>query len=161
MMKKIRSVFGLAALCFFVFSSDGWAQTPAAAEKTVEVFGQKIHYVESGSGTTVILLHGLGGESGNWAATTPALASKFHVYALDQIGFGQSDKPLINYRVATLVEFLNAFCKKVGIDKASVVGNSLGGWTAAAFTLAYPDKVDRLVLVNVERFRSTPWPQAG
>jgi pimeloyl-ACP methyl ester carboxylesterase len=70
------------------------------------------------------------------------------VYAPDQIGFGQSDKPLINYRVATLVDFLNAFYKKVGISKATLVGNSLGGWVAMDFALQYPDKVNRLVLVD-------------
>jgi len=120
----------------------------APLDKTVEVFGQKIHYLEAGSGPVVILLHGLGGSAGNWAATTPALASKFHVYVPDQIGFGASDKPLIDYRVATLVDFLDGFCKKVGITKASVVGNSLGGWTAVDFTLAHPDKVEKLVLVD-------------
>jgi pimeloyl-ACP methyl ester carboxylesterase len=117
-------------------------------DKQVEVFGQKIHYLEGGAGPTVILLHGLGGDAANWAFTAPALASKYHVFAPDQIGFGKSDKPILNYRVATLVEFLDAFCKKLNIDKASVVGNSLGGWTAMAFTLAHPDKVDKLVLVD-------------
>jgi len=122
------------------------AQTPAS--KQVEVFGQKIHYVEAGSGPTVILLHGLGGDVGNWAATVPALAKSFHVLAPDQIGFGDSAKPLIDYRVATLVDFLDGFCKKLGVNKAAVVGNSLGGWTAMAFTLAHPDKVERMVLVD-------------
>jgi pimeloyl-ACP methyl ester carboxylesterase len=48
-----------------------------------------------------------------------------------------SRKPLINYRVSTLVDFLNAFCQKLGIDKPTVVGNSLGGWTAMAYAVAY------------------------
>jgi pimeloyl-ACP methyl ester carboxylesterase len=122
------------------------AQTPAS--KQVEVFGQKIHYVEAGSGPTVILLHGLGGDVSNWTATVPALAKSFHVLAPDQIGFGDSAKPMIDYRVATLVDFLDGFCKKLGVNKATVVGNSLGGWTAMAFTLAHPDKVERMVLVD-------------
>lgn len=118
------------------------------ATKQIEIFGQKIYYLEAGSGPEVILLHGLGGDKGNWRMTLPALAARFHVYAPDQIGFGQSDKPLINYRVATLVDFLNAFYKKVGISKATLVGNSLGGWVAMDFALQYPDKVNRLVLVD-------------
>jgi 2-hydroxy-6-oxonona-2,4-dienedioate hydrolase len=122
-----------------------WAQ-PAA--KQVDIFGQKIQYVEAGSGPNVILLHGLGGDAGNWVMTVPALASKYHVWAPDQIGFGGSDKPLINYRVGTLVDFLEGFCKKLGIDKAAVVGNSLGGWTAMAFALAHPERVEKLVLVD-------------
>src|SRR5579871_648027 len=123
-----------------------WAQGPPS--KQVEVFGQKIQYVEIGSGPTVILLHGLGGDKTNWAYNAPVLAKNYHVFVLDQLGFGESDKPMINYRVGTLVDFLDGFCKKVGIAKATLVGNSLGGWTAAAFTLAHPDKVERLVLVD-------------
>lgn len=127
------------------------AAIPARAQsdnKQVEVYGQKIHYVEAGSGPNVILLHGLGGDATNWVLTVPALASKYHVWAPDQIGFGFSDKPLIDYRVATLVDFLEGFCKKLAIDKAVVVGNSLGGWTAVAFTLAHPERVEKLVLVD-------------
>ena len=123
-----------------------WAQAPPS--KQVEIFGQKIHYLEVGSGPTVILLHGLGGDKTNWAFTAPALAKNYHVYVPDQIGFGESDKPLIEYRVGTLVDFLEGFYKKLGITKATLVGNSLGGWTAAAYTLAHPDKVERLVLVD-------------
>ena len=123
-----------------------WAQAPES--KQVEVFGQKIHYLESGSGPNVILLHGLGADATNWAMNTAVLAKSFHVFVPDQIGFGESDKPMINYRVGTLVDFLNGFYQKVGITKASLVGNSLGGWTAMAFTLAHPDKVERMVLVD-------------
>jgi 2-hydroxy-6-oxonona-2,4-dienedioate hydrolase len=123
-----------------------WAQAPPS--KQVEIFGQKIQYLEAGSGPTVILLHGLGGDKSNWAYTAPVLAKNYHVYVPDQIGFGESEKPLIEYRIGTLVDFLDGFYKKLGIAKAIVVGNSLGGWTAAAFTLAHPEKVDRLVLVD-------------
>jgi 2-hydroxy-6-oxonona-2,4-dienedioate hydrolase len=127
-----------------------WAQAPAP--KDVQVFGQKIHYVEAGSGPTVILLHGLGGDASNWAATIPVLSKSFHVFVPDQIGFGASDKPLANYRVGMLVDFLDGFCKKLAITKATIVGNSLGGWTAMAFTLAHPEKVERMVLVDSAGF---------
>jgi pimeloyl-ACP methyl ester carboxylesterase len=137
----------VASLSFaLLVVSSVWGQAPAS--KQVEVFGQKIHYLEAGSGPNVILLHGLGADATNWAMNTSVLAQGFHVYVPDQIGFGESDKPMINYRVGTLVDFLDGFCKKLGIAKASVVGNSLGGWTAMAFTLAHPDKVDKMVLVD-------------
>src|ERR1700694_4199565 len=138
--------FTITAAALLVLIVPVSAQAPAS--KQLEVFGQKIHYLEAGAGPNVILLHGLGGDSSNWSSTTPALASKFHVWVPDQIGFGASDKPLIHYRVTTLVDFLEAFCKKAGIDKAAVVGNSLGGWTAMAFTLAHPERVEKLVLVD-------------
>jgi len=131
---------------FFLFAAAMLAQAPQS--KTVDVFGQKIHYLEAGSGPNVILLHGLGADYSNWALNIPLLAKSFHVYVPDQIGFGESDKPLINYRVATLVDFLDGFTKKVGIAKASIVGNSLGGWAAIAYTLAHPDKVEKMVLVD-------------
>lgn len=123
------------------------AQQPAA--KDVDVFGQRIHYVEAGSsGPTVILLHGLGGDETNWTPTIPALASTYHVFVPDQLGFGKSDKPLINYRVGTLVDFLEGFCRKVGIAKATLVGNSLGGWVSMMFAVQHPDRVEKLILVD-------------
>jgi pimeloyl-ACP methyl ester carboxylesterase len=145
-MARIHQTLLWAVMMMAALASLVLAQ--GATPRQVEVFGQKIHYLEAGSGPPVILLHGLGGDTSNWALTVPALAARFHVYVPDQIGFGQSDKPLINYRVATLVEFLNGFYQKLGITRATVVGNSLGGWTAMAFALAHPEKVERLVLVD-------------
>ena len=125
------------------------AQTASAqTETTVTIYGVKIHYIEMGSGPTVVLLHGLGGNYTNWAFNTAALAQKYHVIVPDQIGFGKSDKPIINYRITTYVDFLDAFLKELKIERASLVGNSLGGWIAAAYTLAHPEKVERLVLVD-------------
>src|SRR5215472_8005523 len=123
-MKRICAVLTFA----ITLASTTWCQQPA--DRQVQVFGQKIHYIEAGSGSTVILLHGLGGDATNWQFTIPALASHHHIFVPDQIGFGQSDKPMIDYRVSTLVDFLAEFCAKVGIEKATVVGNSLGGSTA-------------------------------
>jgi pimeloyl-ACP methyl ester carboxylesterase len=123
------------------------SQTNAPVEKETVVFGQKIRYVEAGSsGPTVILLHGLGGSSQAWQFNIAPLAEKFHVFVPDQIGFGKSDKPLVNYRIRTYVDFLDQFCKQLKIERASLVGNSMGGWIAAMFTAAFPDRVDKLVL---------------
>src|SRR5690242_6426240 len=91
----------------------------AGEGKTVTVFGQKINYVEAGSGPVVVLLHGMGGNSTNWAFNMAALAEKFRVVAPDQIGYGRSDKPLINYRVATYVDFLDKFLDQLKIERAS------------------------------------------
>ena len=115
-------------------------------DKFVTVYGAKIHYVEAGSGAPVILIHGLADTVTIWDPVIPALAARFRVIALDQIGFGRSDKPLLNYRVSTLVDFLNGFLTELKIERASPVGNSLGGWVAAAYALAHPERVERLVL---------------
>jgi pimeloyl-ACP methyl ester carboxylesterase len=120
----------------------------AQTSKEVLVFGQKIQYVEAGSGPTVILLHGLGGSWQSWHFNIAPLAEKYHVVVPDQIGFGKSDKPLVNYRIRTYVDFLDQFCKQLKIERATLVGNSMGGWIAAMFTAAFPDRVDKLVLVD-------------
>lgn len=131
-------------------------QPPAGvADKFVTIYGAKIHYLEAGSGPAVILLHGLGGDVSNWFATIGPLSQKYRVIVPDQIGFGRSDKPMINYRVGTLVDFLDALYKELKVERASLVGNSLGGWTAAAYALAHPEKVDRLVLVDAAGFALT------
>lgn len=137
---KTRIVF-LLAIAFFV-TSVARAQTP----KEVLVFGQKIQYVEAGSGPTVILLHGLGGSWQSWHFNIAALAEKYHVVVPDQIGFGKSDKPFVNYRIRTYVDFLDQFCKQLKIERATLVGNSMGGWIATMFTASFPDRVDKLVL---------------
>ena len=139
---KTRIIF-LIAITLLVASIAN-AQT----SKEVLVFGQKIHYLEAGTGPTVILLHGLGGSTQVWQFNIAALAEKYHVVVPDQIGFGKSDKPLVNYRIRTYVDFLDQFCKQLKIDRATLVGNSMGGWIAAMFTASFPDRVDKLVLVD-------------
>jgi pimeloyl-ACP methyl ester carboxylesterase len=137
-----RIIF-LIAITFWVTT---W--TNAQTSKEVLVFGQKIHYVEAGSGPTLILLHGLGGSTQVWQFNIAPLAEKYHVIVPDQIGFGKSDKPLVNYRIRTYVDFLDQFCKQLKIERATLIGNSMGGWIATMFTAAFPDRVDKLVLVD-------------
>jgi pimeloyl-ACP methyl ester carboxylesterase len=137
-----RIIF-LIAITFWVTT---W--TNAQTSKEVLVFGQKIHYVEAGSGPTLILLHGLGGSTQVWQFNIAPLAEKYHVIVPDQIGFGKSDKPLVTYRIRTYVDFLDQFCKQLKIERATLIGNSMGGWIATMFTAAFPDRVDKLVLVD-------------
>ena len=146
-MRKQCAAFALMLLNAAVVFAAQQPQPPAA-NKEVVVFGQKIHYLEAGSGPTVILLHGLGGSTQNWNYTIGPLAQQFHVVVPDQIGFGKSDKPVINYRVRTYVDFLDQFCKQLKIERATLVGNSMGGWIAAAFAIAFPERVERLVLAD-------------
>ncbi len=152
MRRHLRIAVSLLAC--LTFASSLFAQTREA--KTVEVYGQKISYLEAGSGPPVILLHGMGANKNHWLGTIAALSPKFHVYAPDQLGFGASDKPLINYRVATLVDFLGEFMRSVQVPRASLVGNSLGGWVAASFAAAHPDRVERLVLADAAGYYVRP-----
>ncbi len=86
----------------------------------------------------------------------PALSGKYHVYAIDQLGFGHSDKPLLDYSIATWVDFLHEFMQTQKIAKATLVGNSLGGWIALDFAAHNPAMVDKLVLVDSA---GMPWAQ--
>ncbi len=107
-----------------------------------------MHYLEAGQGQPVILLHGLGGDGSRWAPNIMPLAADFHVIALDEIGFGESDKPLADYNDGMLSEFLVEFMKTIGLPKASLVGNSMGAAIAAYTAVHYPQSVDRIVLAD-------------
>src|SRR6185295_12272904 len=126
----------------------------AAVGKDVTVLGFKLHYLEAGRGAPVVLLHGLGGDGSRWGPNIEPLAKDFHVFALDQIGFGESDKPLANYHTGMLAEFLVGFLKAAGIPKASLVGNSMGAGVALYTAAKFPQMVDRIVLADGGGFRS-------
>lgn len=126
----------------------------APAEKETTVYGASLRYLEAGQGQPVILLHGLGAVKEVWMANLGPLSAKYHVYALDQVGFGHSDKPLLDYKVATFSDFLFGFMHAQNLNKATLVGNSLGGWIAVDFALHHPEMVDKLVLVDAA---GLPW----
>jgi pimeloyl-ACP methyl ester carboxylesterase len=153
-MLKKRFLFTLILLlAAFAHAS---ARQPQTSDKWATIYGQKIHYLDVGQGPVVVLLHGMGGSTANWAATVPALAAKYRVIVPDQIGFGKSDKPLISYRVGTYVDFLDALLRELKVEKATLVGNSLGGWISASYALAYPAKTEKIVLVDAAGFALGP-----
>ena len=138
------------ALVSIIFALSAAAFSQALPDKSVIVFGAKINYVETGDATkpTVIFLHGLGGSVANWQTNTAAFAQNYHVIAIDQVGFGKSDKPNLKYRVGTFVDFLDKFMAELKIEKASLVGNSMGGWVAAIMAIKYPNRVEKIVLAD-------------
>lgn len=130
------------------FTATAFAQAPQ--EKSATVFGAKISYLEAGDPARpkVILLHGLGSSVVSWQFNISALAQNYHVVAIDQIGFGKSDRLMLKYRVGTYVDFLDKFMAQTNIEKASLVGNSLGGWVAAWMAIKYPNRVEKIVLAD-------------
>jgi pimeloyl-ACP methyl ester carboxylesterase len=126
----------------------------APVGKDVTILGFKLHYLEAGRGAPVVLLHGLGGDGSRWGPNIGPLAKDFHVFALDQIGFGQSDKPLANYHTGMLAEFLVDFLQAVHVPKASLVGNSMGASVALYTAAHFPNAVDRIVLADGGGFRA-------
>lgn len=148
-MKRYR--FLAVALLLLLSAAFGvFAQTAAPQEKTATIFGAKINYLEAGDATKpkVILLHGLGADTRSWQFNIGALAAKYHVIVPDQVGFGKSDRPMLKYRVGTYVDFLDKFMSELKIEKATLVGNSLGGWVAAWTAIKYPNRVEKLVLAD-------------
>src|SRR3954471_1227198 len=126
----------------------------AAAGQDVTVLGFKLHYLEAGRGAPVVLLHRRGADGSPWTPTMEPFAKDFHVFALDQIGFGESDKPLANYHTGMLAEFLVGFLKAVGVQKASLVGNSMGAGVALYTAAKFPHAVERIVLADGGGYRS-------
>jgi triacylglycerol lipase len=144
------------AIVFVVFVTACLGQAPAQQpqDKTILVFGQTIHYWDVGSGPVLVLVHGLGSsKDGDWGRVVAPLSKKYRVIAMDQIGFGRSDKPLIDYKIQTYVDFLNEFLRSLKVEKASFMGESLGGWISALYAAeisggAHLVPVEKLVLVD-------------
>jgi pimeloyl-ACP methyl ester carboxylesterase len=101
-------------------------------------------------GTPVILIHGMGDSLEEWEFNINALAQKHHVYAIDLVGFGHSDKPEPSYspEYSNFARFVNDFMTVQGIERASLVGSSLGGAISLLFAIQFPEKIEKMVLVN-------------
>jgi pimeloyl-ACP methyl ester carboxylesterase len=121
---------------------------PAIIRKDATVLGCRIHYLEAGRGDPVILLHGMGGEGARWMPTIRSLASQFRVIAPDQIGFGQSDKPLTTYHRGVFGGFLVEFMQAIAVPSATLIAQSMGVGVALYVAVHHAQMVARLVLVN-------------
>jgi pimeloyl-ACP methyl ester carboxylesterase len=100
------------------------------------------------AGPSVILIHGIGGSVEGWRFNIEALAEHHRVYALDMVGSGHTNKPSVSYSLGYLAQFVNDFMEVQTIDRANLIGHSLGGGVALQFTIQFPEKVDKLVLVS-------------
>ena len=153
MHKQMLSLVLLLMVCVAPCSAQ-IATVQQPEEKTIAVFGQTIHYWDVGSGPVVVLVHGLGSNKAiDWGRVVAPLSQKYRVIALDQIGFGQSDKPMIDYTIQTYVDFLNEFLHQLKIARPSLMGESLGGWISAKYALqasndAHMVPPEKLVLVD-------------
>jgi pimeloyl-ACP methyl ester carboxylesterase len=113
--------------------------------------GVKIHYVTAGKGPLVVLIHGFPDFWYSWRAQMPELAKHFQVVAVDMRGYNKSDQPsgVENYALPKLVGDIDAVVKHFKADKAVVVGHDWGGIVAWSYAMAFPDKTDRLVILNL------------
>jgi len=109
------------------------------------VRGIRTHLLKGGRGRPLLVLHPEFGAN-MWAPYHDALAAHFQVVAPDHLGFGESERPDWLDGIDDLVFHYVDLLDLLDIDRVSIVGTSLGGWIAAAFAVAHPERVDRLVL---------------
>jgi 2-hydroxy-6-oxonona-2,4-dienedioate hydrolase len=124
--------------------------TAESASRFVQAGKFRVHYYEAGTGHPLILLHGSGPGATGWSNFRPniaALAEDFHVYAIDMPGWGESDTQTDETgrdHPAALIDFMDA----LGIEKAALVGNSMGGMTSLTTTIRFPERVTHLITMG-------------
>lgn len=121
-------------------------------DKTVTVNGLKLHYLDWGSAAqpTMVLLHGLRGHAHAWDDVAAAFCANYHILALDQRGRGDSDwAPDGDYSTRAYVDDLAGFCAALNLPPLTLVGHSMGGRNSMAFTARYPERVERLIIVDI------------
>jgi len=116
--------------------------------KYVSVNGVRIRYVLEGKGPPVLLLHGFGQFLEGWILNLGPLSENYQVCALDFPGHGLSEKPRIDYSLPIAVKFVSDFMQALKIERASLVGHSIGGLVSLITAINSPEKVDKLVLVD-------------
>ncbi len=154
--KKIGMGLFLAALVGAPSPSGAQQPVSDTSGKYVTVFGARIYYLDRGTGPVVVLIHGLGDQASVWKKSIDPLAAGHRVIALDLVGFGHSDKPLLSYQPQTFVDFLGGFLNALHIERPSLVGNSLGGQVAALYAIEHPGAVERVALVDAGGFKLSP-----
>ena len=112
------------------------------------VHGYRRAFRVAGSGPPLVLVHGIGDSSATWEAIIPALARHHLVIAPDLLGHGRSDKPRADYSVAAYANGVRDLLGVLGVQRATLVGHSLGGGVAMQFAYQFPERTERLVLVG-------------
>lgn len=118
-------------------------------ENFIQIDGNKIRYLESGNSKNIlVLVHGLGASAERWNNVIPKFAKHYHVIVPDLIGFGYSDKPIVDYTPDFFSTFLGKFFNALEIKRPNVIGSSLGGQITAEYASAHPDNIEKLILVS-------------
>jgi pimeloyl-ACP methyl ester carboxylesterase len=116
--------------------------------REVDVVGARTNYVEMGEGPPLVLVHGLSGAWQSWLEQIPYLARTHRVVAMDLPGFGGSPMPPWEISIPSYGRFIRDLCERLGIERCSLVGNSMGGFIATELAITEPRRVDELVLVS-------------
>jgi pimeloyl-ACP methyl ester carboxylesterase len=116
--------------------------------RSCTVAGSKVNYVEMGEGEPLVFVHGLAGCWQNWLENIPHFARTHRVIAIDLPGFGESELPLEHITIPGYGRFVDAFLGEIGVERAAIVGNSMGGFISAEVAVSHPSRVSKLVLVS-------------
>ena len=120
----------------------------------VRVGSHNIHYLVTGDGPPLVLVHGVAMRADDWAPLYRTLARTHRVYALDLLGYGGSDKPRdVEYCVGLQSEAVRGFMDALKLQQADVMGVSMGGWVALKLAADHPQRVRKLVLVSSGGFK--------
>lgn len=116
--------------------------------QTILIHGHEVRYFRAGSGPALLLVHGMAGSAATWKHVLARLARDYTVIAPDLLGHGKSDKPRTDYSLGAFAAGLRDLLVALGIERATVVGHSLGGGIAMQMAYQHPERVERLVLVG-------------
>jgi pimeloyl-ACP methyl ester carboxylesterase len=114
----------------------------------IRLHGHDVGYRMAGAGPALVLVHGLTGSSTTWREVMPALAERHTVIAPDLLGHGESAKPRGDYSLGAFASGVRDLLVALGIERATVVGHSLGGGVAMQLAYQFPQRCERLVLVG-------------
>jgi pimeloyl-ACP methyl ester carboxylesterase len=127
---------------------DHLAQTDYFAVEHISIHGHDVAYRRAGEGPVLLLLHGIAGNSETWGPVMELLQRDYTVLAPDFIGHGRSDKPLGDYSLGNYAAGMRDFLHILDIERVTVVGQSFGGGVAMQFAYQFPERCERLVLVD-------------
>ncbi|MBJ8341432.1 alpha/beta fold hydrolase [Antrihabitans sp. YC3-6] len=119
---------------------------PRLTFRTVHGYRRAIRV--AGQGPPIVLIHGIGDNSETWLDVIPHLAANYTVIAPDLLGHGRSDKPRADYSISAYANGLRDLLTVLEVERATIIGHSLGGGVAMQFAYQYPHMVDRLVIVS-------------
>src|SRR5919197_3818458 len=123
-------------------------KTPGFEAWEADLHGHRVIYRKAGSGPPVVLIHGMVNSSRHWEQVALRLARDYTVIAPDLIGHGESATPRGDYSLGAHAASIRDLLAAIGIDRATVVGHSLGGGVAMQFFYQFPQRTERLALVS-------------
>lgn len=144
----------------FLAATAGPAEAGQLRVRTIGTSAGSLSTMDAGTGEPVILIHGLGATKASFLPTLAALTPGYRAIAVDLPGFGDSDKPVLgSYDAPFFARAMIALLDALGIERAHVIGNSMGGRVGIEMGLRYPERVRRLVLLapSLAWLRSRPW----